>query len=373
MKSYDIAVIGAGPVGMTLALALAKSGYSVSLIEKHPFEQEPNNDVRRLALSWGSMQLLKSVGINQQLHQAQPITSISVRQAGSVVSGEFCSSEHGIEYFAIAVAFSTLKQTLQKAIAQSSDIDLLCPFEAEKLYQQRDSIRLHDKERSICASLAIVVDGSNSQTLNRLGITSKKYQYEQNASIAQVTLAYPLQGKACEVFAKKNTFVLVPHQGREATLIQIAPLYQDFCSMKHINKAFLGLAPEITGIKILGSFPLVGTQANEVLRPRCLVLGNAARTMHPLLAQGLNLAFAQTSLLIRSLKDHKDPGNWQLLRSYVKQAESLGNSTALAVDVVRRISELGIPMAPAFSLMNLFLPVRDRVVDFASGYSAQRA
>lgn len=372
MKSCDIAVVGAGPVGMTLALALAQSGYSVSLLEKHPYEQGSDDDVRRLALSWGSMQLLKSIGIDTQLDQSQPITSIAVRQAGSLVSTRFFSAEHRLDYFALAVGFSTLMDTLRQAVTQSNAIELYCPFVTEQLHQQQRTIDVCDKERSICANLAIAVDGSDSQMLGLLGISSQQYQYRQSASVVQVTLTSSLQSTACEVFAGEHTFVLIPRQDREATLIQIAPVHQDLCSKNQLNRAFLGLAPEMIDIQLAGSFPLVGTRADEILRPRCLVLGNAARTMHPLLAQGLNLSFAQISLLIQTLDGHNDPGSWALLHAYAQQAEALSNTTAAVVDGIRQLADTGAPMAPVFGLINLVQMVRDGIVDVASGHSAQR-
>ena len=117
------------------------------------------------------------------------------------------------------------------------------------------------------------------------------------------------------------------------------------------------MAPEIIACDALGSYPLIRSSANEIIRPRSIVLGNAAQTLHPLLAQGLNLAYAHIHLLAGHLKEKTDPGSWQLLRQYQHQALQLRDTTMCAVDSVQRLVTSGIPLHPAIHLLHTLQPV----------------
>ena len=226
-RQCNIAIVGAGPVGMTLALVLSHIGYDITLIEKTPEDGAGNStrDARTIVLNWASVQLLKSVGIDNQLQNAgQTIDSVTVRQAGSLLSSHFHADDHQPDFFGIAIPFHDLMNLLRGSLDDCSRVSWLRPFSAQQMTQDNNGLPVIDGgAQQIKAELVIVVDGSNSQMLSLLGIASEKHDYRQQASMARLTVSGSLSGKACEVFTKNQSFVLVPQQDNKATFIQIAP------------------------------------------------------------------------------------------------------------------------------------------------------
>jgi 2-octaprenyl-6-methoxyphenol hydroxylase len=322
ISSCDVAIIGGGPVGASLALVLRDSGLHVQVLEaRRPQDTAP--DPRALALSYGSRLLLERIGVWNGIRQISGIRTIHISQKQALGRTVLRARELKVPEMGYVLPYHALHTALQNAL-QASGMTYLTGASVTQLHTGADGARItfvhDDKEQTLNARLAVVADGGK---LLEATYPPEITDYGQSAVIAHITCAHPLPDTAFERFTAQGPVALLPYQdGYE--LVWTAPHAAAQQMLQWDEAAFLARLQEHFGdrvgaflsVGVRSCFPLRLRRAHRTTLPHAVLLGNAAQTLHPVAGQGFNMG----------LRDA-----WQLAQEIMRCApESLGSELMLA-------------------------------------------
>jgi 2-octaprenyl-6-methoxyphenol hydroxylase len=394
MSRYDIAIIGGGLVGASLACALAPLGLKIALVEAVAFKaaSQPSYDDRTLALSASSCQILKGLGIWPALEaNATPICEIHVRELDRPGRVIMRSSELGLDQFGHVVEARAFGAAVLDLLPHLDSLDVICPASVHALNVDKECARIvyqtGKEQAELEAKLVVGADGANSFIRESLGIGSEKYDYGQTAVICNITAERPHEGRAFECFTPSGPFAVMPHVAGRCGLIwcvasdQAETLLQlpenEFLSQARAR--FGGALGEFLKMGKRSSYPLKLVRASEDFRPRVVILGNAAHAIHPIGAQGFNLGLRDVAVLAEVLYDEmpstrdQDPGAISILKRYSDWRGPDQQGTIAYSDGLARIFANPSPLAAAARTAGLFAhallpPLRRQLAVKAMGY-----
>lgn len=319
----NLAVIGAGPAGLALALLAAERlpQANLHLFDTRPLDRDVSGDGRTLALNLGSIRLL------QRLHAwrpevAQAIQTVHVSQAPpSPIAGEvrIRAVDLGVPQLGAVLPYGALVAPLQqrwldRAAEQPQRLFTRFGTAVHAIRSEADGVELDSGESHLAErfDLAVVAEGGVFAEQDRKSIRS---DYHQNAWVGTVRLAAPgLQGLAIERFTRNGPLALLPlpddAQGPRAALVWCLPQAEDDIAalddaqrLVVIQQQLPAAAGRLTGISALKCFPLGLNAETRLLQGRTLRIGNAAQTLHPVAGQGLNLGLRDAQSLVDALRE----------------------------------------------------------------------
>jgi len=217
-RQYDIAIIGGGLVGASLACALAPLGLEIALLESVRFSEvsQPSYDDRTLALSASSCRILQGLGIWPALaDNATPIREIQVREfqrPGRVIMEP---GELDLDRFGHVVEARVFGAAVMQEIPRWDNLDFLCPAAVTSVSAGEDYVSIdystEGGSHRIEAGLLVGADGANSFVREALGIGTERYDYRQTAVICNITPEQDHRGRAFECFTPTGPFAVMPH------------------------------------------------------------------------------------------------------------------------------------------------------------------
>ncbi len=334
----DCLIIGGGLVGASLACALAGLPMRVAVVEAVAWDasDQPSFDDRGLALSPSSQRILAGLGIWPVVApQATAIRRIHVSHEGRFGVTRLAAAALGVPALGYVVIARELGRALEASLRAAADgdrISLLRPARLDSLTNNTNRIeaRIADGSglRSVTTRLLVAADGGDSKARQCLGVETRGRDYGQTAVAANVSLARPHEGLAYERFTAGGPLALLPLTEQRYAVVWAIPANEVEPVMRRDEPTFLGALHERIGRRVgfvkLGrrrAYPLKLITAREPVGPRFVVLGNAAHTVHPNAAQGLNLALRDAAGLVDCLAEGvragRDPGDRDLLRRYL--------------------------------------------------------
>ncbi|HYC14592.1 MAG TPA: hypothetical protein VEC75_10095, partial [Stellaceae bacterium] len=274
----DVAIVGGGPVGSALAVALSESGVSFARIAG-----EGEAADRPIALSHGSRLILERLDAWGAVENT-PIQTIHVSQQGfgrTVMR----SSDYGLPALGYVVAYSGL-------VAHLATRTPAVPASLTKWEHSGEEIVLHLSgaagEARLRARLLVLADGG----LNRDG--DRIVDYRQRAIVAEVLAGRPSAATAWERFTSEGPLALLPFRDRHALVWSVSPeTAESLCGLperrflERLGEAFGGRLGEFRSSGPRASFPLSLRRGAIWPSPRVVAVGNAAQTLHPVAGQGL--------------------------------------------------------------------------------------
>ena len=301
---FDIAICGAGPVGLALALLLVRRGAPakrIALIDAKPLDQA-SSDPRSIALSYGSTQILEEAGIWPVA--SDPIHRIHVSRRGHFGRTRIDREEYGLPALGYVARYGTLVTAMAAAIKQTQVV-MLRPAQVSGTSEQEDAVELRFADGK-SASTQIMVQAEGG-VFSEQGERSKRRDYDQTAIIAQVTATAPLAHCAFERFTDEGPLALLPQDDgyslvwctRPETAARLMAL-PDSEFLEQLGQAFGSRAGRFTTITPRAAYPL-GLNAHMAMTARTVAIGNAAQTLHPVAGQGLNLGLRDAAVLARLL------------------------------------------------------------------------
>ncbi len=376
MSRFNLAIIGGGLVGASLALALqagAKArGWKIVLIE--PFapghSYQPSYDARSSALSFGARQIYQRLGLWQAIAQrAEPIKQIHVSDRGRFSTARLSAMEEGVPALGYVVENAWLGQCLWQALDQEV-ISWRCPAEVTHLQPLEDGYRLTlGDETQLDCDLAVLADGGRSGLREQLGIGVRKRPYKQSALIANITTSEAHNGMAFERFTDEGPMALLPLSENRCALVWTR-LGMDAQRLAELDeRSFLTELQGVFGYRLgtlrqVGArhlYPLSLVEAEEQVRGHLVVLGNAAHSLHPIAGQGFNLSLRDAQALAEALLASTAPlGDLATLQAYQArqrldqtltvgfsdQVTRLFGNTQPLVALGRNIGLLGLDLLP---------------------------
>jgi 2-octaprenyl-6-methoxyphenol hydroxylase len=356
--TVEVAVIGGGPAGLTAAIALASAGVTTVLVAKRP---PPDN--RTTALLSGSVAALEALEVWPLCRaQSAPLTAIRLIDdtARLIRAPEvlFEADEIGLEAFGHNIQNRDLLAALeQRAAALPALRRIAAAAVAIEPAESGVSVRLDDGG-TLAAALVVGADGRKSICRTAAGIETARRSYPQAAVTLNFTHTRPHKGVSTEFHTESGPFTLVPLPGLRSSLVcVVAP--DEAARLAECDAETLSAEIERRSHSILGKitvedgrglFPLSVETAQSFARRRIALVGEAAHTIPPIGAQGLNLGLRDAAtiseLVVEARRDGGDVGSADVLARYERLRRADVTSRALAVDALNR------------SLLSDFLPVQ---------------
>ena len=389
IPGLKLAVVGAGPVGLALALHAARAlpEASVTLFDARPVDKDVSADPRTLALSLGSVQLLQRLGA-WRAERAQPILEVHVsQQAPSLppLLGEWLGEpelriravDEAVPLLGAVVSYGGIVAPLQQEwlAAEQTEPQRLCsrfglPVSALKPVAQGVEVDAGIAERF---DLVVVAEGGVFSDQVRKAVT---HDYLQTAWVGTVKFeaakfedkgtARPA-GVAYERFTRHGPAALLPLKDGGAGLVWCVPSnddpvreLNDAQRVAVLNSIFHPAVGRIESVSALKQFPL-GLNAERTLTDgRTVRIGNAAQTLHPVAGQGLNLGLrdafelvqalsrnADVDAVLRRLEWQRGPDRWAMIaatdflaRSFTWRLPGAGAARGLGIAALQALSPL---------------------------------
>ena len=348
---YDILIIGGGLIGNTLALALEKSHWRIGLIEeKTPtLHSQARDDMRALALAKKSQEILNALDIWETIApHATPIEKIHISQQHYFGTSVLDAKEMAFDAFGYVVPLPDLFQTLQHKFSSTKNIDFIRPAKVVDISAKDQHWEVHlDNQPTLSARLLICCDGTHSFARQTLELSTTEHDYQQAALITNITLENPHHNIAYERFTHAGSLAFLPMRDQRATLVWVHDK-KDTEKLLHLDdKEFIHQLQKNFGRRA-GNFlhsskrqihPLQEMLASKQTSTRLILMGNAAHTMHPIAAQGLNLGLRDV-MTLADLLNHEanDPGDYLLLQQYEKQRARDQQSTSRLSHALQKLS-----------------------------------
>jgi 2-octaprenyl-6-methoxyphenol hydroxylase len=350
--SCDVAIIGGGPVGAALALALRDSGLGVVVLEARKPE-DSSTDPRALALAYGSRLLLQRVGVWDRITQVSVIKTIHISQKNSLGRSVLRAEEAGTPDLGYVLPYSALQTVLQSRL-QESRTTCLSGATVTNLQSGAQGAELSYQyagaEHRLSARLAVVADGGK---LMEAALPPQIHDYGQSAIIAHVTCARPLVETAFERFTAQGPLALLPYRDGYELVWTVAHetaqemlQWNDEVFLERLHQHFGDRVGTFLGAGKRACFPLRLKRAPDITLPHIALIGNAAQTLHPAAGQGFNLGLRDAWELAQVIVDCTPGtlGSEGMLESYRKQRRLDRNAGIRFTDSLVRVFSNELPL-----------------------------
>jgi 2-octaprenyl-6-methoxyphenol hydroxylase len=376
MSRFNLAIVGGGLVGASLALALqagAKArGWKIVMIE--PFAPgdtyQPSYDARSSALSFGARQIYQRLGLWQQIaRRAEPILQIHVSDKGRFGAARLSSMQEGVPALGYVVENAWLGQCLWQGLDKDV-ISWRVPAEVQQMQALPDGYRLTlNDDTELDCDLAVLADGGRSSLREQLGIGVRTTPYDQSALIANITPGEAHGGQAFERFTEDGPLALLPLPDNRCALvwtrtgndIERLLALDDRSFLNELQGVFGYRLGALKQVGVRHTYPLSLIEAEEQVRSHLAVLGNAAHSLHPIAGQGFNLSLRDADALAAALLASDKPlGDFATLQAYRErqrldqdltvgfsdQVTRLFGSSQPLVSLGRNLGLLGLDLLP---------------------------
>lgn len=338
-RDYDVAVLGAGLVGLSLAASLARAGMRVAIVDRSNVDAaalsstDEDWDARVYAISPGSVTFLSGIGAWQRLRsdRLSPIESMDVRgDAGGRLT--FSAYELGERALAWIVENREIHAALLACVRDTPGIDVLAARAPASIAFSAGAAELRfDGGDALSSRLIVGADGVRSWTRAQAGMHHDPRPYAQTAVVANFASERTHRGRAFQWFLPDGgVLAWLPLPGHRISMVWSAPepLAHELLALdgealaERVALAGARALGELTTITAPASFPLSLLRLPSVIAQRLALVGDAAHGVHPLAGQGLNLGFGDAAVLSSILSDRGavgDPGSSLLLQRYARR------------------------------------------------------
>jgi len=317
MSLRDAVIVGGGVVGASCALALAKQGLDVALVEttrpapwdaKHP-------DLRVYALAPDNAALLDGLDLWPQIRQtrAEPYRRMRVWDAAGGGELTFDADHLGRPELGWIVESSLLLDRLWAALP-AAGVDLHCPGKIESLHQTTAQAQLRlDNGHRLDTRLVIAADGASSTIRTLAGITTSTHHYHQRGIVGYIHSEHPHQHTAWQRFLPTGPLALLPFagNGHQLSIVWTLPEVEaarilaldDTAFARELTTASAARLGELHPTSKRAAFPLKRQLARTQHAGRIVLIGDAAHAVHPLAGQGVNLGLRDVTALKSSISE----------------------------------------------------------------------
>jgi len=337
VKRCDVAIVGGGMVGLSLAAALRGLPLDVVVIEPVPAGSgiQPSFDERTTALSNGSRRILEGIGVWPQVAaEATPIKHIHVSDRGRFAMARLSAEEQGVPALGHTLTNRVLGQALDVACRDAPRLEILCPATVAEVRPGEDRVSLSVEgafQGPVEARLVVAADGARSAVRAAFGIEATVWDYDQHAIIANVVPERFHDFVAYERFTEDGPMAVLPLSDARCTIVWTMVPAAAAVAMALEEHEFLAALQDRFGYRLgrftrIGrrfSYPLSLTRSDRQVARRAVIIGNAAQGLHPIAGQGFNLGLRDVATLAEVVADEiagrggeADPGDAALLERY---------------------------------------------------------
>jgi 2-octaprenyl-6-methoxyphenol hydroxylase len=367
----DVAIIGGGPVGAALAIALQGNDLKVILLEARDSEIN-TTDPRALALSYGTRLLLQRLGAWDRIQNVSGIKTIEVTQKNSPGHTTMRADEMKVSEMGYVLPYTALHAALQEVL-HNTDITCLYGATVSDLGSTNENAiityQYHGQPHTLTARLAVVAEGGK---LLEASHPPQVQDYGQSGVIAHVTSSQPAVGKAYEHFTPQGPMALLPYlDGYELVLTashdkaQEMLAWDDGAFLQNLQEHFGDRAGTFTSAGKRSCYPLRLKRAPDITFPHTVLIGNAAQTLHPVAGQGFNMGIRDAWELAQAVLDSAPDsiGSAAMCAAYRKSRRIDRNAGIRFTDGLVRLFSNDLPLlgqvrSAALTLLDCLPPVK---------------
>jgi len=350
MLRYDLIIVGGGLVGAGLALALHQTGWRIALVNA---KTPSNEDPRLFALNHSSCQFLKNLKVWSALAaHAEAIQQVHVSHQGHFGSVRLQSKEVDLETLGHVIPACHIEAALNEALLALSHVTLYQPATLTALQQNEQTATLTlntmQGELTLTAPLVIGADGTLSTVRTQLNLPTREFDYGQSALVTTTSLQRSHAGIAYERFTKTGAIAMLPLNGKRCASIWSAEqaLINHFMTLSDAD--FLHALQTEFGYRLgrlqqIGkrfTYPLRLVTAEKTVDQCVLLLGNAAHTLHPIAAQGLNLALYEVALLVDLIQAKIKTGDSFSAVQLQEMSAQIQNRQAKSIELSHKLTQI---------------------------------
>jgi len=355
----EIAVVGGGMNGLCAALALAREGFAVSLVERcdPAAALEDAFDGRVSSIAWGSKLALEALGAWAAMApHAQPILEIRVSDRDAPLFLHYDHRDVGDHPLGYILENRFIRRALDAAVAAEPRIAVVAPAAVAAMARDGSGATLTLEDgRCLACRLVVACDGAGSSIRAMAGIGHRTVPYGQTGIVCTVEHERPHRGIAHERFLPSGPFAILPIPGNRSSLV--------WTERDDIAERVLALDPErfaeeiawrfgdFLGALTVGgpvwSHPLRLVLAERATAERLVLVGDAAHAIHPIAGQGFNLGIRDTAQLAELLGERRrlglDPGDGVTLADYARRRRTDTMALVAVTDGLNRLFSNTIP------------------------------
>lgn len=386
---YDLIIVGGGLVGAGFAAALSESGLRIALIDA----RVPSNDDPRLfALNAGSCDYLANLGLWPLLSpHAAPIHQVHVSHQGHFGAVRMHHDDVDLLSLGHVVPARYIEAALNDAVTVMPHIDLYRPARLQEL-QQTDheaelTIEMDNRVIKLQSPIVIGADGTASTVRKLADIPVETVDYQQSAIVTRVVLGRSHHHVAYERFVRHGAIAMLPLPDHECASIWSADTAEakrlsalsDDNYLSELQKMFGFRLGRLQAVRQRHVFPLQMMRAGRT-HDRCvLLLGNSAHTLHPIAAQGFNLALYEAAVLVEGMFEKRNRGESVTAADLQSILELSRKQQTVSVNVSHWLSQIfSSNFAPAHWLLSLGMsgfnaaaPVKKHFIKLMTGRSGR--
>jgi 2-octaprenyl-3-methyl-6-methoxy-1,4-benzoquinol hydroxylase/2-octaprenylphenol hydroxylase len=388
---YDVAVIGAGMVGATLASLLSRSGFSVAVVEaREPeaFDAAAEVGLRVSAVSPGSAAILEQAGAWKAIsaQRVRPYRRMQVEDGSDMDPLLFDAPVFNLERLGTIVENALVQWSLWQVLNAGGLVDMYCPDQLAgiKASEQHNRVLLQGG-KTLTASLVVGADGASSRVRKTLGIRQDHYAYNQSGLVAVVGKSQANPGVAWQRFLPGGPLAFLPLSDGRSSIVWTQPTAEAERLLqldseefgKELDVASSGWLGAVESCGPRAAFPLSMRLSEHYAAQRVVLIGDAAHVVHPLAGQGVNLGFADaaglTEILLGVRSNGEDFGSSRVLRKYERWRKSESEAMAFGMHALRSL--FGIDgLSPArrigMAMVKRSWLLRDKFLQRAAGLAA---
>ncbi len=320
----DLAIVGGGLVGASLALALAPLGLGIAVleaVEPGTVDQHPSFDERTTALANGTVAAFRTLGVWAPMErEAGAIRRIHVSEQGRFGTARVEAAEQGREALGYVLPNRVIGAALWGGLARVPGVQVIAPAQVlgSDLDGEWRTVRYEQggEARSLRARLVVAADGVRSLVREQAGIEASRIDYEQTAIISTATTQRFHDHTAYERFTPDGPIAVLPLQDGRVGIVWTRRPADAEQALALDDEAFLGAFQQAFGLRLgrflrIGrrySYPLVLSRTARHVAARLAVVGNAAQGLHPISGQGFNLGLRDAACLAEVLADARAAG-----------------------------------------------------------------
>lgn len=391
-ETFDAIVIGGGTVGAAATLALARTGREVALIDRKRPEEHPADaplDPRVVAVSPGSKRLIEALGAWRHVRPARVAAYGDMQVVAGRGKVHFRATEHGLAALGWIAELPELDQALWQELNKRRRVSVYAPTEVEEIHGGADEVTVSLADgQTLAGHMLLGADGAKSRVRAAARIEATLHHYNQRAIVAHLTTERSNPGTAWQRFTDLGPLALLPLPEGRSSLVWSVHDDEAERLMEMGDDEFLEALARHCEDPPFGAFtdtgerhalPLIRRQSKPLAAGRIALLGDAARSVHPLAGQGLNLGLADVATLIEALdgwqQAKEDPTDRLARYSRRRWSDSVLVAGGIhAINETRTLGELGkYTLGAGFAAMRFARPAREIFVRRACGLEEVRS